>query len=619
MEQGSIEKQSLYPQRMFDRLDEQVDIVDGFERKLIQPMRLSEQEREEILDFEDALGKRFEKITDITVQKVTFYVEYFLTSQGRDKFEQVTGVTLSDMDNEQDIKKTLFLNRDVLRQVKYDDLKSLAALSVKYYDEMLLHQLSVRNDELNTIDIKEIPNPRGIDVLLTPEKLAGKIAELTVFKNDVKKINASLSNMSQCDLAKKKIIELYRKKYNQILTEDFFDSSLVVDLMQTIGEDLLTEEEKELLKMQKGMQNVQKNLSRRDKFIHGADKNYTEGERVQISDTLKSFAEQISVEYERSNSEKYQKIVEKGYDPEKVFAKDMSIEKITTLINELLEMYGLKSAYGPETYDAKRSGAAPDDKWQFIAKDSYKSMSIDGKQKVIKSDTKNKDIYHTMTVALGHEIGHVLQSINSSKIPLRLFKKIKGDRSSVFAEGGAMLLQDHVAREIFGTGSLGNPHYVRAMIKKMEGGNYMDCVKASYDSSAHTLLQKKKMNQISDDEFEKQNREQIRLAIARAKRLFRHSADLSLSSAHLTKSKDTAYLEQIMLARKLQEKGLEKYLFFSGMNLSTLTTLLEIGLMDTGEIQTAQKHVFAIWDRIKDQYLLKEQKDASEEASLENI
>lgn len=618
MEQSSVERQSLYPQRMIDRIDEEIDIVDRFERKLIQPVQLSEQERKDVLDFEDDLGKRFEKITDITVQKVTFYVEYFLTPDGRENFEKTTGIALSHVANERDIKKTIFLNRETLQQIKYDDLKSLAALSVKYYDERLLQQLCVYNDVSHTINITEASNPQGIDVLLTPEKLAGKIAELTAFKNDVKKVNASLSEKVQCDLAKKKIIELYRKKYNQVLTEYFFDSSLIVDMAQTIGEDLLTEEEKELLKMQRGMQNVQKNLSRRDKFIHGADINYIEGERVQISDTLKEFAEQISVEYERNEAEKYQKIVENGYDPEKVFAKNVSIEQITILINELLEMYDLKSSYGPETYDAKRSGAAPDDKWQFIAKDSYKSMSVKGKQKIIKSDTKNKDIYYTMTVVLGHEMGHVLQSVNSSKIPLRLFEKTKGDRSSVFAEGGAMMLQDHIAREIFGTGALGHPHYVRAMIKKMEGGNYIDCVKAFYDSSTRALLRKKALNQITNDDFEIQSTEQMRLAIDRAKRLFRHSADLSLSSSHLSKSKDTAYLEQIMLARRLQEKGLEKYLFFSGINLSTLTTLLELGLIDTEEIQTAQEHVFTIWDRIKDQYLLKEQKDASEETSLEN-
>ena len=614
----SVQKVSLYPERVIDRIDGQLDVIEGIEKGLIKPMQFTELEKKDILGFENSIGDRLEKIADITTQKVSFYMEYFLTQEGRENFEKNVGVALSETEDVNVIINEIFTHRDALTNVSYDNVKKLEGLSVAYYDEQLLKKLNETVDDRGMIDVEDVKDPQGIDVLLTPEKLAGKIAELIAFKNDVKKLQASLNDNNSVDHAKKRIIELYRRKYNQMLSECYFDSSLIAEMIKHVDDTVLTEEEKELLNMQVGMNNVRKNLSRRDKFIHGASVDYVDGERVQISEMLRNYAEQVAAEHEKNDVEKNEKIIAFGYDPEKIFAKNVTSEDVAALVNELLDMYDLKSAYGPETYDAKRSGSAADGRWQFIAKDTYKSMSVNGKQKVIKSDTKNKDIYHTMTVALGHEIGHVFQSINSTKIPLRLFKKLKGDRSSVFAEGGAMMLQDHIAREIFGTGALGHSHYVRAMITKIEGGSYLDCVKTFYESSMHAVQQKRDAEHMTEDQYAQLVREKLQIAINRAKRLFRHSINLDSSSTDLTKSKDTAYLEQVMLAKKMQERGLEKYLFFSGMNLTTLSTLLEMGLINAEDIHVPKDHVFTIWDRMKEQFILDKKDDNIGESLLES-
>jgi hypothetical protein len=101
-------------------------------------------------------------------------------------------------------------------------------------------------------------------------------------------------------------------------------------------------------------------------------------------------------------------------------------------------------------YTSDRTGPAPDNKWQFVARDEFKTMAVDGKRKVIKCGRGSQSVASLISVTLAHEIeGHVLQHENKSKIPLRLFKRLGSGRSVVFAECGAMSNQDTVSRDAF--------------------------------------------------------------------------------------------------------------------------------------------------------------------------
>lgn len=72
----------------------------------------------------------------------------------------------------------------------------------------------------------------------------------------------------------------------------------------------------------------------------------------------------------------------------------------------------------------------------------------------------------------------------------------------------------------------------------------------------------------------------------------------------MAKSKDTVYLEQAMLTRKLKQAGMEKYAFLGGSNLKNLIFLAETGLVDIENIQEPAGCAMEIWDRIKSEYEL---------------
>lgn len=214
-------------------------------------------------------------------------------------------------------------------------------------------------------------------------------------------------------------------------------------------------------------------------------------------------------------------------------------------------------------------------------------MAVDSKRKVIKCGIKKQSPAGLISVTLAHEIeGHVLQYENKTKIPLRLFKKLGGERSSIFAECGAMNNQGLVSQEAFGFAFPPHPHYIRAMVEKLRGGNYLDCIKAFHESTLRGPRLQKTLGQISEEVFKKEVKKSLKLAINRTKRLFREGSDFSSNQPFLTNSKDTVYLEQVKLFQELKQRGLEKYVFVGGANLNTLLFLMKSGFLDPKDIQT---------------------------------
>jgi hypothetical protein len=199
-----------------------------------------------------------------------------------------------------------------------------------------------------------------------------------------------------------------------------------------------------------------------------------------------------------------------------------------------------------------------------------------------------------------------VQAENREKIPLRLFgEKMGGFRSEVFSEGGAMLVESDVCEELFGYENIPNPHYIKAMAKKLEGGNYLDCVKTYYESIREGILIKKEDKQINNEEFKEALKNALELSINRTKRLFKGGDDLNNKSNYLTHSKDTVYAEQVLIMNKLRENGLENCAFVKGVNLDTLATLTEIGLVDLDKIERPNMDIIRkIWDQEKDKYEL---------------
>ncbi|TAK95249.1 hypothetical protein EPO05_04595 [Patescibacteria group bacterium] len=596
----------LYPERPSVGLDEPIEELRKIESGETKPLQLSERERTELLDFENGLGEELEKIYNMLVITTTLYPEYFLTDKGRQDLIETCGITLDGKDTTS-IKAELCANRQAIAKTDAKKRSALAGRSETFVDEKLLKELSAQLDQDANLTKGEVHSPERVSLLLNPEKSLEKIQSLRAFREKLRKMSAENATLStNLDKARQVILRLYRIRANQMTAEQFGYGVMTRNLAGQVGEAGLTTEEATLAKMFRGLDEFERNYSRMDRFIFGATADYDDaGVRRQVGQELVEYAEKMNREYLDNELNKDAKIREQGLDPEKIFKKDVTKEQFQSWEEELLEHYGLLSSESPENYTEDRIGPAPDGKWQFAARPEYKSLRMDGTQRVVKAGSEATSVDEVIVTLLGHETeGHAIQHENKSKVSLRMFGKVGGGRSVVFSEGGAVMVEDLISSGAFGFRTVPHPHYIRAMMRRMSGGTYIDCIKAFYASAIQAVQERKRQGKVSPDSFMTEANKKLKLAINRARRLFTDGADFTSTSSVLTKSKDTVYLEQALLLEKLKAAGLEKYAFVGGVNLNTLIELAKIGLIKTSDIRTPDFYALEIWERIKGNYAL---------------
>ena len=610
------EKRRLYPERASANIDSLIEKLEALDTSKAEKIELSEEERKGLLEFEDKLGRALEKIHSLDVTSVTFYPEYFLTDAGQEDLTKALGISDEEIQNLDiiEIEKLLYSKRvDLTKNTSLKELKNLAGRSEKYSNEKILSSLKESLQDNGQISIEGINNPKRNSILLNPQTALEKISGFEIFRREISRIKNELGEQ-KLDKAKLGILELYRRKVNELVLEQYSKINLVSDAANILGEESLSKYEKELLSLVYGSKAISGKReylrSIADKITYGASEEYDEqGMRRQISDEIREYAEILETDYAKNEVEKKRIIAEQGLDAKKIFATNVTADTSQKYAEEVLEYYGLKSEQSADQYDPSRKGSAPDNKWQAVVDLSKSTASIDNKKRIEKIPGVPKDIINSLSVLAGHEIeGHIFQAENRKLIPLRLFQKIGGDRSGLFAEGGAMLAQDEISKKAFGFDSIPRPYYAKAMQKRLEGGNYLECVKAHYDSSLNILRAQLESGLIDKDQFKLEIEDNLKLATDRTRRIFRGSGtseggfDLASASNLLTNSKNTLYLEQKILLDKLKEKGLEKYAFLGKVNLESLITLSEIGLLDPSKIRMPEYYAVNIWERIKDQY-----------------
>ena len=577
------EKQSLYSERPTDKAEwfiEEIEMVERGEGVL----DLTEMERTEMLDWENELGEELEKIYKKKIAKRVFSLNYFLTDKGREDLRDVLNLSFKG-ETLFECRQFIFENRETIRKEKLSKLSGLSRRSLNYSNDELSKELQQGMDSEGHINISDIEPPQSVSLLISTEKMLQKNRELREFKQRLKAEWEDVRNGERGNLfeGKKIILGLYLRKVNELIARQFQHA----DSISTMAEHCdLTREEKDILLETFKFSDSSRGYSRYDKFIYGADTEYnSSGWREQISGKLKKTVKEIESLFNANEFKKYELLKEKGLDLKAILKEDVSEEVFSAWVEEVLGGYGV------------------DDKWKFITKPEIKSMATKTGPKEIHSGNADKSIHEVITVLLGHEIeGHVLQSLNSEQINLRLFQKMKGDRYSIFSEMGPMYVQNLISKEAFGFEAVPRPYYIQAMIKKLEGGNYLDCVKVYYESSKKLILKKKEQGLISGEEMDKELKNRLKVAVKSVRRLFMPGVDLAKTGKRLLRSRDTVYLEQKLIAEKLAENGLEKYIFLTGVNLETLIDLIKIGVIDKDKIQTPKVYSLKKWEEVKEKY-----------------
>lgn len=602
-------KNELYPKRVLDRAEKVASELSLLESGEVPIIELAAEDREEILRIEDGLGEKMENIFQITPPSVTFAPEYLLTSEGKQDFEETTGLTIPpDCTTAESIRSFIFLSREKIATLPVKNRDALANRSVKKAEESLIAALQQTLGEDGLPDFSNIPFPEKIILSLDPAESVKKVKRLLDFKKELKEIEKSIGGESGGRyFVLSGILRLYRKKINAMLVSLKVACFSLQKASAGIDSDFLFPEESFLLAAAVGTREPEKKLSRYDRFIHGTDKS-KDGEsknEQQISISIRSYADEIERAFLENQLARTAALQKKGLDESFLSQENITPEQLKGFGDRVLAQYEILSDSPSEEYSSSDTGPAKDGKWRFVLSDQYRTFAVDGKRKVIKGPRKNFTVLQAIGTALAHEIeGHVLQHENRSQVELRLFKKTGSSRSDVLAECGAMHNEALVSREIIGTGSEGHPHYLRAMAKKLEGGNYFDCVRVFQESALKGDRIRLSLGEISPEEFQARAKKSIALATNRAKRLFHGAADFSSNQPFLTKSKDTAYAEQIKVYQEFKRRGLEKYVYMSGADIDDIPFLIQSGLMKSDAIKQPLFYSLKIWEELKKVFAL---------------
>lgn len=609
--QNAQEKKSLYPLRAFEYIDQAVDRIRRLETGEEDRVDLSDAEKESLLSFEGSLAADLEKTYKISINSTTLYLDYFATEKGRKSLWKKTGLELNSADPIW-IKDFILSNSELLSRPNSATRVELADEALAYKDQFLLDEIRKTVGPEGTISIQNIPIPQRIGILVNPEKAKEKIEGLRnlkqLFKEKYGHIDKAPDDSTSLKLAKREHLDIYRRRVNILIMDLFPYATLVEQKRQVVGDDKLSRAELEFLSFFDGLSDPEKNRSRLDKLIYGASTEYSEdGWKTQVPEALLPITEKIAELGEEAEMHKEENIKAKGLDPEKILGEKIDVETRANLGEKILGTYNLLSNETRNSYNPKRTGRPTDGKWLCVNLPGRKTFSVVEKKGVVLGPLERPySVIDTFEV-LGHEIeGHVLQAENKQLVNLEYFKKFgKDSRAVILSEAGAMFVQGTISQEAFGCSTIPHPHYIRAMQKKLEGGNYLECVKAFYDSHLKILKKKRAEGRLSDQAFQKETEESLAIAVNRCERLFGVGADLSSRKNFLTHSKDTAYLEQYILTEKLREAGLEKLLFLGAGNLQDLAIILKYNLLDLNRIQIPLCQALEIWRREKSKYMLK--------------
>ncbi len=603
------EPRPLYPERASSNVAEKVntlkDILEGREAA----WEVSEAEKTEILQRENELGETLENINAITPRSAGFNLNYFQTAEGLTDFIQTTGIdTPPELAQDPDgLKRFLYEKTEEIAAVDPKILKPFTGRSELFREHEILSHLNASLKENGDIDIAHIPPGHSVSMRLTPELDYEKTKQLRDLKAHIKEIRRSLEDSAQSEDYKAMlggVYDLYQRKINEFIADRASVFASIQKKAHFLGTEALSEAEQLAQSQDKSSGDIDATLGKYDKFLTGTSDESTEaGWQKQVGTELSELADQQEELFIENLLRQKEGIAVKGLSPEKLFAETISPEEVEAYCEETLAHYDLLSTEPASEYSPSRPGPAADGKWQIIVKDSYKSLSVNGKQKVIKCPNKPQSVDRLLGVSIAHEIeGHALQHTNRSNIPLRLFEKIGSDRSSIFAEAGAVSNEDHVKHTAFGYHKVTHPHYIRAMLKKHEGGTYAECLDSYYQSAIKGLRIRHESGTLSPVEFEQACLKQLQEAINRTGRLFRGGASRTDANPHIAESKATVYLEQTKLAAELKKNGLEKALNLTGVNLDALAFLLIPKMIDLEEIKTPDFYSLELWEKMKSGY-----------------
>ena len=582
------EPQHIYPERAGGDIPSLIEVF-----KKPPEFVLSDAEREKVLGIEKTLTQShnlnvdlvklnddpkvegIENIYDARISSKTFYLDYFLTDEGKKRAVAI-GVSKEAAD-----KAT------TIDQVK----ENLLALDYSKLDGILLGDCERESSEFTQkrmvdafekggfTSVEGIPNPTRILVATNPDKLADKVEGLKRLKTYLKAYDATLVGDDKVTKGTKVMVTIHRRRVNEMIANLYPEAYAFKKQANTS----MREKDRTLSsRIEAAMSGIRaisgrrslKNFSRIDMFLNGAGE-LQKGNYNQVSQKILALADEVTKrQVPKPTNYRY-----KGYE-EKWKDAEFSAEEFRAMGEKVLDAWGLKSSMPHSEYDPERQGRAQDGKWQAVLNPKSTSLSVESKQNAMKFQPNKSRKMASISPAgavpgLIHETHHVWQHEQKKKsVGLSITENVGMDRSALIAEGGGIFVEGKGQIELFGQVSTPNIDYLRGAQARIKGGGYADCVKAFYESQVAKNPNKDK-------------REAAELAADRTLRLFRSGGQTAEASPYFTHSGGGTleYLEQELLAKELRGTPLEPMFYLTGVNLEMLAELHKIGLFDIKNIK----------------------------------
>lgn len=607
------QKNHLYPERLL--LPTQlIDTIKNLESGETPSLELTPEEKERLIQYENTLGEQLEPIFQIQILSFTCYIDYLLSPEGQSDFTRTFQIQLDQPpETSEQARELLHTHTHTIQSHDKGESMDFFGRSGISFEKKVREFLRPAVTENGSLQLpREIPvELEQFQGVFDEETVTDKRKKLRAFKAQLIIKEKTEEEKTDYEKAEEEIKKLYIKRVNSLIAELGFDVRKIKSQQPTANPETLARQ-----------------AARYDKFLFGASPELDDQMHLQISVELKAYADAALQDEIKNTADAKDSAAAIGLDYAKLNTKEISAKDAATVGKKILEHYGLLSEHdaddpdSPGYYKPDRAGRAPDGKWQIVIRDAFKTTAVNADQGIIKIPGKElHSIVDVIAVLGAHEIeGHVLQHENKAMVGtvadapasneggLRLFKKIGGDRSVLFAECGAMANEDQTMKSAFGYGNPPYSNYVYAMLARLHGGNYLDCIKGFYDAELAKITAQCNAGKITQEELqETMQNDVLRTAVNRALRLFRSSTDLMSrrtieKPVYLEHSKDAVYLEQGLLYEKLQEAGLTKLLYIGGSNLHTIKTLAKIGLLDTNLIREPDLYALQLWKEMRQPY-----------------
>jgi hypothetical protein len=528
---------------------------------------------------QEALGAPMQSLETLWMKKLhetSFGLHYFLTADGKNELKIQTGI---DFTGDSINKAAITVASLDTRAIDSKVLDKLEANSIGH-EESLATQTFINNGFSGL----ELPTLATVTTFKNPEVLVEKLRGYRQFKTYLGQLKTDVQGQSRTSSAavieaKLLLVDLYRLRINRFIADNYIDAFKILAQYrasnQTQHGQAVADLESILpaFKSTADAPTIASFLQRLDRYRYGVSSDesgaYTWLSRP-ANELLISADRPAEVAADVSRGA-YHDIEQDVLDSTQITGQTFG-----TLITDVMREYGVLSEH--EDWVSERIGPAPDNKWQVIVNDKFKSLAVNDKQRVVKVPAKQTSLAAAIVKA-NHEIVHVLQHENKRAIgELAIMKSIGLDSASEQTEAGG-LWQEKVANELV-TGKadieVNGTGYAKATQVKERGGTYGEVVQAYYEDL-----------KVSNPKWtDKKVAEQ---SVNRARRIFRAGGfEFAQDTNYVTNTQPVNYLEQQLIYQELNEEQ-RKMLYVGGVTIANLLRLADHGLVDLRKISIPER------------------------------